>query len=392
MRQNSGRVPASGLRRLSGRLAALSAACALLLALLMGCSGEKPALSSAGVMHEEEFGGVYVASTIEDFNRLGFQYGDSVRVSFSNGFVLEDLPYYNGYYTQTGEPLLVAYPGYPYIKVGINNGADLWITAGLKEGDTAEITLAERGKYAAVQRARDISYTDLRKDYPDDETFANFRMIRVGRIREGILYRAASPLDDQHGRAAYVDALISRAGVRFILDLADDRGKIEGYLSDPGFASPYARSLFEDGKIYPAALNMNYGSEEFRGKITAGFAAMAEEEGPYLLHCTEGKDRTGFACILIEALAGADLEEITDDYMLTYRNYYGISGTHEKEKYDVIRENVLDPMIRTVAQGAEDLSGADLEKGAEEYLTAGGMSRETLDRLRARLTGNETGR
>ena len=32
--------------------------------------------------HETEFGGVYIGMSIEDFNALGFEYGDSVDVVF----------------------------------------------------------------------------------------------------------------------------------------------------------------------------------------------------------------------------------------------------------------------------------------------------------------------
>ena len=87
------------------------------------------------------------ATTIDQFNALGYEYGDSVNVTFSNGYTLEDIPYYNGYYTATGEPLLIAYPGYDYIKAAINNSADLWLVADLDEDDTADIELNERGKY-----------------------------------------------------------------------------------------------------------------------------------------------------------------------------------------------------------------------------------------------------
>ena len=90
-------------------------------------------VSDLGVIHETEFGGVYVDITIDDFNALGFGFGDSVNVTFSNGYKLDDLPYYNGYYVKTGEPLIIGYPGYPHIKVCINNGDDLWELAGVDE-------------------------------------------------------------------------------------------------------------------------------------------------------------------------------------------------------------------------------------------------------------------
>ncbi|MBR2262927.1 MAG: hypothetical protein IJ917_01050, partial [Firmicutes bacterium] len=212
------------LPRFSGRVKAAEESAGLLL------SGSR---NDDAVMHEEEFGGIYIDCTIEDFNALGFRYGDSVDISFSNGYTLKDIPYYNGYYTTNGQPLLVAYPGYPFIKAGINNGDDLWVVAGLSEEDTVEIVLHEAGKYADIQDARDIHYSDDRTKFESDVEFANFRNVAVGQIRAGVLYRAASPCDDQHNRAPYVDALIKEAGVQYIVNLADTEVKIERYMADP---------------------------------------------------------------------------------------------------------------------------------------------------------------
>ena len=92
-------------------------------------------------IHETEFGGVYIEITIDDFNELGFSFGDSVDVEFSNGYKLEDIPYYNGYYVEAGEPLLVGYPGYDYIKAAINYGDDLWDTGKLYASTTNNLWL-----------------------------------------------------------------------------------------------------------------------------------------------------------------------------------------------------------------------------------------------------------
>ncbi len=351
-------------------------------------AADVPGIEGVPILHEEEFGGVYICETIDGFNAQGFLYGDSVRVEFSNGYLLEDLPYYNGYYTLTGEPLLVAYPGYPYIKAAINNGGDLFEIAGLTEEDTATVTLQERGRYAAIQDARDIHYSDDRAAYESDAVFANFRSVRAGALREGVLCRSASPCDNQHNRAPYADALMNEAGVAFILNLSDNEQKIQKYLSDPGFASPAFLSLYENGSVAPIALNMNYGSDEFKAKVADGLARMAETEGPYLVHCTEGKDRTGFVCMLLEALCGASYEEIVDDYMITYRNYYGITEAAEKDRYDVIVESVLVPMIRSLSgDDGTDVRTMDLAGCAAQYLADGGMRREQIAQLKERLTG-----
>ncbi len=135
------------------------------------------ALMECGIIHEPEFGGVYIKNTIDEFNALGYEYGDSVDVEFSNGYKLTGIPYYNGYYTQNGDPLLIAYPGYDYIKAAINNGDDLFEVAGLDENMTASVSLNKRGGFLSIQNARDIHYTDNRDDYGSDLIFANFRAV-----------------------------------------------------------------------------------------------------------------------------------------------------------------------------------------------------------------------
>ena len=358
--------------------------------LLFGCKApapKGPELSGKGVMHELEFGGVYVDSSIDDFNALGFEYGDSVDVKFSSGYTMEGLPYYSGYYTLTGDPLLVAYPGYPYIKVCINNGDDLWNIAGLKEGDSADISLHEKGEYLSVQEMRNIVYRDDRSEFPSDEVFANFRSVSVSKIKENVLYRSASPCDDQHKRALYADALIREAGVSYIVDLADDDEKIRQHFEDTGHATPYFESLYDSGKVYPAALTMNYGSPEFKANVAGALRSLLNEEGPYLVHCTEGKDRTGYVCILLEALCDTPYREIEEDYMITYRNYYGITKEEDPDKYEALVEYVLQPMVQVFRDDGKGfgLRAASLSAGAEKYLLDGGMSYEEISDLRERL-------
>ena len=355
-------------------------------------------------IHETEFGGVYLKIAIDDFNSKGFKYGDSVDVTFSNGYKLEDIPYYNGYYVDAGEALLIAYPGYDYIKAAINYGDDLWERAGLRstllgaedgrlwsvasldEHSTATVTLRESGKYLDNQEARDIHYSDDRTKFPSDIVFANFRNMVVGNLKPGAVYRSASPCDNQHNRATYVNDLIREAGVEAILNLSDNEEKIKKYISQDGFSCDYFLELYNAGNVVPISLNMNYLSEEFASKIANGFIALTEKEGPYLVHCTEGKDRTGFVCMLIEALAGADYQEIVDDYMVTYDNYYEINEIKDPAKYKTIKEKNIDAMLHFIVSDGSDIDSVDLSIYARAYLKEAGMTDKQLDDFIKKIT------
>ena len=371
------------------KITALLLTAVMIGAVLVSCAGGKPsAVKEVSLIHEPEFGGVYIKLTIDEFNAKGYEYGDSVNVSYSNGYTLEDIPYYNGYYTATGEPLLIAYPGYDYVKAAINNSADLWLIAGLEEDDTADIELNERGKYEKIQNARDISYKDDRELFTSDEEFANFRSVDAGNVKKDFIFRSASPCDDQHKRATFVNSLAEAAGIETILDLADTDEKISGYISSEGFSCDWFLSVYEKGNVIPIGLNMNFSSDEFRMKIADGLTEMATKDGPFLIHCTEGKDRTGFVCMLIEALAGATYSEIVADYMKTYENYYGITTETDKERYDVIIENVLDPMIgELVGEKTVDFRTEPLEPFAKDFLLNAGMTEDAITEFLSKITG-----
>lgn len=370
----------------------LSAFLAVLLLLtgLAACTGKQPhalSVDGLGVVHESEFGGVYLTMTIDDFNARGFCYGDSVTVTFSNGYTMDDLPYFSGYYVNVNEPLLVAYPGYDYIKAAINYGKDVWEFAELDESMTAAVTLKEHGKYLDIQEASDIHYLDEREKYPSDAVFANFRVVEVGRLKKGTLYRSASPCDNQHNRAPYVDALIGDAGVSCVVDLADNDAKVQKYIAADDFHSPYWLSLYENGHVILLSMSMNFQADDFKMKICEGLRAMSAQEGPYLVHCTEGKDRTGFMCMLLEALAGASYRELVDDYMLTYDNYYQITERSDKAKYDTILDRNLVAMIRYIVNDdSVDITTADLSVYARTFLLSIGMTDAEIDALLDRLT------
>src|ERR1700684_1679224 len=61
------------------------------------------------------------------------------------------------------------------------------------------------------------------------------------------------------------------------------------------------------------------------GKIPSAIAACSrtwlEDSAPLVIHCTAGKDRTGFACALILHALGVSEDVISEDYLLTNRYY-----------------------------------------------------------------------
>ena len=338
------------------------------------------------VMEEVVYKGVYIKKTIDEFNALGFEYGDSLNITFSNGYVLNDIPYYSGYYAKPGESLLVAYPSYKYIDACICYGESMWEQAHLKDGDTADIVLNEKAKYKNLQKFFNVQYTNNRDDYSSDEVFANFRCVEMGNLKHKNLYRGATPINNEYGRAKYVNDLIKEANIKYVVDLTDTEELLNKYFREEDFASNYFKELYENGKVSVTHMTANYKTKEFAKLVVKALTDMSKNEGPYYIHCVEGKDRTGFVIAVIEGLAGASYEDIVKDYMVTYENYYGITEMKDKEKYDAYVKNRIDDILQYIAD--IDTSGGTVGLALNEidwvnvmgrYLIDNGMSMEDMD-------------
>ncbi len=334
---------------------------------------------AATVTEIEKYGHASTDVLIEDFYKAGFKPGDMVTVVFDNGFVIE-APFLDGYYVDSGSPLVRAYPGHTNIAVCINYGK-LNEIANVKVGDKLTIMLTGPEEYKLQYEIRKLERTNNRADYSSDEVFANFRNITTGNLAKGVLYRGSSPVNNELGRASYADTLIKTAKINTVVNLADSKENIESYMAAEDFASPYYAGLYKNNKVLPLNMGLAFGSDEFRSSIVKGLVFMSENQGPYLFHCTEGKDRAGYFAALVEALMGASKDEIVKDYMQSYINYYGVEeGT---DKYKLISEDVL-AMLKVIA--GTDLDNANIALSAEKYLLSGGMTAEQIGKLKANLS------
>lgn len=234
-------------------------------------------------------------------------------------------------------------------------------------------------------KALNLKYSKNRDDYSSDIVFANFRNVKVGNIKEGILYRGASSVDNSFGRAKYVDKLIEEVGVKFDVDLTDNDDKIKRHFSKKDFASNYFKSLYESGKTVLLHMDTNYRDKKYRDRVVKALTAMSKNDGPYYVHCVEGKNRTGFVMAVIEGLAGASYDEIVKDHMITFANYYGITEETDKEKYDILKACHIDSMLRFIADsdpwtgnGTIELRDLDWVNIMGRFLINNGMSEEDL--------------
>lgn len=345
---------------------------------------DSSAFMQATVIEIEKYGHAVLNLTTAELIGNGYELGDVVCVRF--GSREYTMPFYDGYYSNPGSLMLRGKPQ-DNVAVCINFG-DFCDVNDVKVGDAAEIKMVEKAGMLAIQELYALQYSNNREDYADDASFANFRAVTAGRIGDGKLYRIASPINNKNGRADCADDLVASVGVITVLNLADSYEDIEEFFADADGSSAYYRSLYEAGQVMAIDLTGNFYSEDFAASVAQGLSFLAQNEAPYCIHCTEGKDRTGFVAMLLEALMGATLDEIIDDYMRSFYNYYGIDKEHEPQRYQaVLNINLLEMLCHvTGAESAEKLEQMDLQTAVTSYLLRAGMSQEDILTLKEKLS------
>ena len=153
------------------------------------------------------------------------------------------------------------------------------------------------------------------------------------RVKTGLLWRSA-----QHGDASDQDlADIEALGIKTVIDL---RGPSEREAKPCRRHSDFSAQVFAypqetaglalhteaaDGVITAAearaAMLRLYEGIPFRENLVpmlrCYFEVLLRAEGPSLVHCVAGKDRTGFAVALAQHVLGVAHEDIVADYLLT---------------------------------------------------------------------------
>lgn len=206
----------------------------------------------------------------------------------------------------------------------------------------------------------------------------------MGRIPSGVLYRSSSPIDPKQGERRFAaDDLLWAAGVVTAVNTSDCRLRFRNF---KGFHATHYAALGERNQV---ALNMghDYPSDAFLEDMYNGLDFLTERPGPYLIHGTEGVERTGYVCMVLEALMGASKEEILADYLRSYEDYYRLDK-NSKDYKAAQRQAVSNLLTFTGAENETALDTLDLAQATRTYLLEQVKLSETqIELLKLHLSG-----
>lgn len=227
-----------------------------------------------------------------------------------------------------------------------------------------------------------------------------------GKVRSGLLWRSA-----QHGAATGEDLLkIGSLGLSTVVDLRGHKERTSNPCKRPeGFAAevlfhqgetagmpPHLQAQLEtvNAQTMRAATADVYRSLPMRPGLLDIFAryfeALANRDGPSLVHCFAGKDRTGIAVALLHHVLGVHEDDILHDYLLTntvgnVEQRIADGAEHVRKRYGDMSPETLRVIMGVAPEYlASALDEIRLRYGSvDEYLEKElGVTRQVQDRLR----------
>ncbi len=217
---------------------------------------------------------------------------------------------------------------------------------------------------------------------------ADGHKLRWQRLYRSMTPEFMSPADAEKARDLKVELVIDLRGPRF--DSSGPIGEPPARRITPG----RRRALIRNQTELQAFLQLSPEEalpqvlDRMAHAIAKGVAAIADADGPALVHCRLGKDRTGVFCATLLKLLGVDDATIIEDYLLSAET---LDAAHALVRADeppdqvgmgsrVANEPPSREAMRAVLDRLEEHYG-----GAEAYFLANGLSRRRIASLRAKL-------
>jgi len=219
----------------------------------------------------------------------------------------------------------------------------------------------------------------------------NFREVLPA--RPGTLYRS----DALHRVTRAGRAALRRLGISRVIDLRGrwdvrigGRDRIRGVGAeliripiDAGTPSSEASTL-ELSDVYRTLL-ADYGDS-----LGEAIRAIADADGPVVVHCTAGKDRSGLVVALTLLAIGTPVDQVVADYALTETNLAGEWADRMMRKVRRFRIPITDTLVEIITRSpAPALLDAlswieETHGGVRPYLSSIGVTDAHLARLTER--------
>ena len=306
-----------------------------------------------------------------------------------------------------GTPLARASSGFLLLARSSTSFAERY---GADVGSSVVISIVSKGSYIGRIGIGELERTDDRADYDSDEAFANFREVAIGNISHSKLFRTSHPALDS-SRSSYAGQLTEEAGVQSIINLSDsdedlarayeinsyyralgDEGGVVSVFMDEslllaktipdGVSLSSLPDLDESSFAVMSLISDALLSDVIPPRLREGLLFMIEKDPPFLVHCVDGKDRTGLTIALLAAIMDATVDEILDDYAQSFVSFYHVvPGSHVHQEF----RDIMADMLTRLNSGIP-IDNSNVKNTAMRYLVDQvGLTLEQIGALQNKL-------
>jgi protein tyrosine/serine phosphatase len=225
----------------------------------------------------------------------------------------------------------------------------------------------------------------MKINYSEKNELTNFREICMGNMKNGVIYRGSYPVFrlDKERDETYTE-LVLEAGINCIINLAGNEKDVEALAS----LAPWYNTLLLNNRVIGLDIQFDFDFSDkfeydiFNYRLRQGFKFLIMHDGPFLIHCNAGADRTGFVAAIIELLFGASIDEVIYDYLLSYGKEF--ADAKDKE-INLITGRNINGQINAVINGKINDSD-NLQANIETYfLEKIGLTIEELESIKGKL-------
>jgi len=212
----------------------------------------------------------------------------------------------------------------------------------------------------------------------EDAQAVNFREICMGEISPKTLYRSSHPIQNNK-QEKVISMLASSAKIAVVINLCDTNSGIAG----KALFAPWYNRLFKQNRVIALGMDFSFTGINFEKKLKKAVQFIISTEGPWLIHCHAGVDRTGFVCMVLESFMDASLDDVINDYLNSTNSIFESSINEETHKADSLMAMQILSFMGNIAANDQNLQAI-----AENYLRKTiRLSSEELDLLRRKLSG-----
>ena len=195
------------------------------------------------------------------------------------------------------------------------------------------------------------------------------------RLKQGMIFRTA--VLDGVTEQGLSDALL-KYGIKTDIDL---RNSGEG---SAGQGSPLGEEVnyFSLPGSYYVVTGASIKDPLYQQNMAKAMQVFAEEKNyPVLFHCAIGRDRTGTLAAVLEAFLGAERDDVTTDYQMSF---FSDAGCKDGSTPDVMIARIME-----IYDFLSEYGEGTLQENTAKFLRDIGVSSEDLESIRRIMTKRE---